>query len=447
MFYRVVRRIRSSLMLSLTLLQLATAPVGAAPDPEAELVLLAQDLSLEIVETGPDHLWTLHLSNLGETPVGVVADPGLLWFEVAVPGRAAPQICRLPEPLWPKATRGRAHIVLAAGERFSRRFDPRFFCFADLEQTLLVPGARVTPHFGWPLEATAPRDKRATRGRPPALTPPFAAWSLEAVSPPEVAPEATEEAGEQSGSAEDARAADARVAEPEIGLKQVTGATLALSPAYARWSQAPPYDSKQELRLLMLAGSDAEDEKNVTVNVGVFNAAGRAQQLYVRRDLLEYEVRGPDGAFQCPPGDLGVPDAASFSTIAPRSTVSFVVRLIEMCPRGGFARPGLYEVSARLDAKWSGQDSGLDAFTGTLATERPALIRVRSGDRSSFLRPALMALPAGGGPAEGGAPAAPAADGAPDGPAPEEAPPDHDGAGAPQEAPAPEAPADATSVE
>jgi hypothetical protein len=284
------------------------------------------------------------------------------------------------------------------------------------------------------------------------------AWALDAQSAPLPESQPQPQTEELREPASDANVTEPRVTDPDVGLKQVTGATLALSPAYAGWSQAPPYDAKQELRLLMLAGSDAEDEKNVTVTIGVFNSTDRAQQLHVRRDLLEYEVRGPDGAFVCPPGDLGVPDAASFSTIAPKSTESFVVRLIEMCPRGGFARPGLYEVQARLNAKWSGQDSGLDAFTGTLATERPALVRVRSGDRSSFLRPALMALPAadaaeGGGLRllPGGAPTEPAGDGAQDGPAQEDAPPDHDGAGAPapapEEVPAPEAPADGTSVE
>jgi hypothetical protein len=448
MFYRVLCR-TGAVLLASTLLQPALLRrAEAAPDSGAALAGLTRNLQLEIVETGPDQLWTLHLSNVGDSPIGVVADPGLLWFEVTVPG-AAPQTCRLPEPLWPTSMRRRAQMVLAPGERFSRRFDARFFCFADLQQRLLVPGARVTPHFGWPVEnqTTDLKTKRPAAASP--VAPPFVAWPIALGTPASAPSETSEEPSEHSSEAQEAEAL-ARV--PNEGLKHVLGASIELSAAYARWSQATPRDMKQSLRLIMLEGSDAEDERNVTITVGLSNPTGVPQQIVARRDLLEYEVRGPDGVFECPPGDAGPPDYPSFSTLPAQSTERFVVRLLEMCPRGGFARPGLYEVHVQLHAKWSGVDLGLDAFTGTLTADRPAMVRVRSGDRSSFLRAPLV-LAAGAGAAEGeprrrsrgDAPN----DGAQEAPAQDDAPGDHDSPGAPDETPAPgpAAPGDGTSVE
>ena len=91
--------------LALPLAALLASPARAAPDSGDALIALARDLELSITENGPDQPWTLHLHNRGTTPMGVMADPGLLWFEIAVPGAPAPLTCRLPEPLWPKGMR------------------------------------------------------------------------------------------------------------------------------------------------------------------------------------------------------------------------------------------------------------------------------------------------------------------------------------------------------
>jgi hypothetical protein len=456
MFYRVVSQ-TGAVLLGLTLLYPALPrSAGAAPDPDsgAALANLTQNLQLEIVETGPDQLWTLHLSNAGASPIGVMADPGLLWFDISVPGQTTPQTCRLPEPLWPTGMRRRAQMVLAPGERFSRRFDPRFFCFADLDQRLLVPGARVTPHFGWPVQAQQPAPKAQRQTSAPSVAAPFVAWPIAAGTPAAAPAESSQELTEPSAEAQEAEAL-ARL--PTEGIKHVVGASIELSTAYARWSQATPRDMSQSLQLVMLAGSDAEDERNVTITVGLSNPTGVPQQVVARRDLLDYEVRGPDGVFECPPGEAGPPDYPSFSTLPPQSTERFVVRLLEMCPRGGFARPGLYEVYVRLHAKWSGVELGLDAFMGTLTADRPAMVRVRSGDRSSFLRAPLVLATGAGGEQEaprrrtrGGEPGADApADGSQESPAQDEAPADHDGTGAPDEAPppAPPAPGNGTVIE
>jgi hypothetical protein len=406
-----------------------------------------------------------------------MADPGLIWFEVAVPGRGKSEICRLPEPLWPKAIRRKALVVLRPGEVFSRRFDPRFFCFAELEQKLLVPGAKVTPHFGWPEDTQVVWNGGKRRVQTLPTRAPFVAWALPAEpAPPEEPAEAAApatkqgeqgEQGEQGnepepGRAEDETSADAEAQAPPPrpftpleGLKLLDGATLTLTSAYGAWSEPEPRSKLHELALLMLGGSDAEDERSVTATVGVYNGAPVTHQIFLRRELFEYDVVGPEGRFSCESSEVGSPDFASFTTLAPGKAEAMVVRLIEVCPRGAFARAGLYEVRARLHAKWSGQGLGLDAFIGLLETHRPTLVRVRSGDRSAFFR-STGPMVAGDGAAD--APNAPGgagleleapADGTQEAPLPGEAPADHEPPAGVEELPPPEAPAppEGTNVE
>lgn len=418
-------------------------------DPEAALLTLARDLELSVTEVGPDQPWTLQLHNRGAAPIGVMADAGLLWFEVAVPGKAT-QTCRLPEPLWPRAMRRRAELVLPAGERFQRRFDPRFFCYADLVQTALVPGAKITPHFGWPHEtrSVVVNKRRVQQPAPPRA--PFVAW-LPPAPPPEAAAQQREDAEEaptpppaeldghstRGASSDDGELAEASWQPPTEGVKNVTGTAFVLSPEYGKWS-APAPPAPDGLVLAMLAGSDAEDKRGAVVTLGIGNNSDEPQAAVVRRELLSFDVVGPDGELECPVGEMGPPDSASFSTLAPGASQRFVVRLIEKCPSGSFSRPGLYEIHATWHSKFSGQGLGIDAFVGAVSSERPALVRVRSGERPSFLRAAPMV--ARGAPPAGGEVPPDGAQEAPLPPGPDEAPADHEGLPAPEDGLAPDAP-------
>jgi hypothetical protein len=452
--------IRLTAVLAASIAWGSPAAASAAPDATAEsLAELAQDLVLELVEHGPGELWTMHVTNTGKSPIGIVADPALLWFEVAVPGKALPVVCRLPPPLWPKSIRQRAVTQLQPEERFSRRFDARFFCFDDIRQSVLVVGARVTPHFGWAPETkeTRVKGKRTLVTLPPRA--PFVAWSVPAPEPESDVPETGEEgqAPVEPG-AEGAPPADPGAIalesgepepwdEPKDGLKFISGAAVVLAPEYEVWSPPRTTSDAEGPQLHMRAGSDAEDERGALVTIALSNASSEPEQIFFRRDLVTYHVTGPDGVFECAPNEIGAPDFASFTTLAPKGSEPMVVRLIEMCPRSALARPGLYEIRASFVSRWSGQALGLDAFVGTIETEHPALLRIRSGEQPSFLRAApLMSTPVAGmvnpltgPPAEGAAPA----EGG-EAPAEEAPPPDHQ---APMEAPAPEAPADGTTVE
>jgi len=391
------------------------------------------------------------VTNTGTAPIGVVADPSLLWFEVAVPGKALPVTCRLPPPLWPKTTRRRAVTQLHPGERFSRRFDPRFFCFEDIRQKVLVVGARVTPNFGWPLETKEVRvkGKRTTVTLPP--RPPVVAWALPA-APVEGAAGAPSEPLAEGGALPsgsvplESDESEPAWEEPEEGLKYASGAAIVLAPSYAAWAPLSAGES-EGLQLRMRAGSDAEDERSANVTIAVANGSSKTEHIFVRRELVTYHVVGPDGSFDCSPNEVGPPDSASFTRLAPRANDLMVVRLVEMCPRSALSRPGLYEVTASYTSHWSGQAFGLDAFVGTLTTPYPALIRIHSGDQPSFLRAAPIAASGAAvganNPAPNAAEGEAPADGNADAPAEEVAPPDHEPA---MEAPAPEAPADGTTT-
>jgi hypothetical protein len=429
----------------------SAAASSSAPGSEDGLATLTRDFALTVTEDGPNQPWTITLANRGNEPLGFIADPGLLWLDVTLPGRA-PQSCRLPAPLRPSAMQRKSVLVLNPGEQYSRRLDPRFFCFSELGQGLLVPRAKVTPYFGWSREPVLNRSKpRAGKGAASAASaatkadqPPFVAWRLEGA-----AASSTTAPPEPSGSEEEAAepqlgGADASWHTPAEGLKFIQGASLELPDSYASWMGSARRDATHELELVLLAGSDAEDEHNAMVTFGLLNSQARSQQIFVRREVLEYDVQGPDGYFECPASETGPPDFASFSTIAPHGAERAIVRLFEVCPRRSFSRPGLYEVRAKLAAKWSGQELGLDAFVGQLETAQPVYVRVRSGDRSSFAR---LVVPPAGAPGPAAAPGAALAEPGQEAAPAEEAPdnvnmPDEQQPAAPEQpaAPGPENP-------
>jgi hypothetical protein len=277
----------------------------------------------------------------------------------------------------------------------------------------LVPGARITPHFGWPPQTTQVRKggKRVTEVLPPG--PPFVAWPAPELPAEPAAPPVTESAAPgaaNSGAAPTptpeapSKPLDlstpetpdgvepATASPPREGLKSLNGPTFVLSDAYAPWSAPDPALGSDDIHVRMVAGSDAEDDKSATITVAIVNGTNTAQQLFARRELFDYVVTGPEGEFECNAFEIGSPDFASFSTLAPGASQSMVVRLIEMCPRSGLMRPGVYAVRARFEAQWSGSGLGLEAFTGRLEAQRPALVRVRTGDRSSVLRAANTIL-------------------------------------------------------
>jgi hypothetical protein len=330
-----------------------------------------------VVERGPGKRWLLALLNQGEEPVRVIADPRLLWFEVAVPARRTKKTtCRLPGELFPARVEHRVEVVLEPGQAVADSFDPRLYCFAAGGQTALVPGALIEPHFGWPV-----KDKpahRAGKKKPAPPAPPFVATPATVVEGPNARVPSQDELCD----------------DPEAGcVKELTGESFALRSEYKAWASAR-LEADQKLRddpgpvaLELTQGSDAAAERHATVTLKLKNRTERPLSVYFRRELVSFEIVGPDGALTCDPEpDLRSPDRQAFERLRKGGSISVVSRLVELCPSGTMARPGIYLVHARFDATQRGEQYDLDAFVGRVVSLSPAAVRVRTGELP-FLRP------------------------------------------------------------
>ncbi len=358
-------------------------------------------VKLTVTQHGPELPWRYQLTNHGEHPVVVVADPRLLWFEVEVPGkRTKRRTCRLPEGLFPKAPDRDFAILLRPGDTFEQRFDPRLYCFAAGGQTELVAGSVVHPRFGWPRVYTTSW-QRGKAVKTEKLSAPFV------VSPPE--PPRAERASAPSRRAGAAAEGATKIKRPtpslSTHLRALEGQGFGLKSAYASWSkdalpggalsgasadsQADEDDpfSPPTPELTAVVGSDAEAERTATITIQLKNPSReRALSVFFRRELLSFEVMGPDGLRSCEPEPRSrAPEAQAFTTLGPGKSIQVVSRLVELCPRRTFDRPGLYLVRARLDARTRGDDAGVDAFTGRVVAATPASVRIKSGEKRFVL--------------------------------------------------------------
>jgi hypothetical protein len=327
-------------------LLLVGLPAHAAPDHPS--------IALEVSEKGPNLPWTLVIRNDGAEPVRLVADPRLLWFEVDAPGNKKTQVCRLPAGLFPPKPAKDHEVVLKPHDRVTSKFDPRFQCFAAGGQSLLVPGAVVKPRFGWP-EKTKTTWKKGKRVEVPVAQPP--PYVAQAVDRPAV--------------------------------KLLRGEPWALRSSYAAWARAGlAADGEPEgpLELKLTRGSDADVELSTEIAFTVRNRSRETQRVFLRREFITFEVISQDAAVTCDPQpDARAPDPQEFVTLRPGGSSSLSSRLVELCPRGTFARPGLYLVHARFDAKESGDEFDVNAYVGRVSTSRPITIRIRKGDEKPRL--------------------------------------------------------------
>jgi len=399
-------------------------------------------LRFEVVENGPRSGWAMALVNRGSEPLIVAADPSLLTIEVLPPpdpkpNRWAkpkkPRVCRLPPELRREKVVGEFEIVLLPGEGVVEAFDPRLYCLPEQGISPFVAGARVSARFGF-----APKTKVVWKGgrheEPlPEQPPPFVAV---VTTPAEVeARERAEEAKDQAEAEEDKRhgrrhqrhgrhrhprhdhdgkrggppdagaaqtdagalpeatvaidaggpassdagvaAGDAgAVAEPVRGVKELVATPVELGSDYA----PPPPEKHDSLELELVQGSDALARPNVTVTFKLTNHEKIARRIYVRRELVSFQVTGPDGTTTCDPQpDERAPDRQAYTLLNANGSISLTSRLAELCPDDTFLRPGLYVVEGQLDAFAPGTEHGFDAFVGKLASSHAVVVRVRSG--------------------------------------------------------------------
>ncbi len=415
-----------SFIASLSLLATAvTTPVVALADapPESSQVAqldevereLSDSLELSVLESGPYLPWTIRVTNKGQRHISVATDPRLLWFEATVPGKKKTQDCRIPDEMRPKRAEEQSLVTLAPGELYELRIDPRFYCFEEGDQSLLVPGTHLTPHLGWPENVKKVWRKGKLVELRQEQSAPFVAKLAEAPPPePPGPPPLGKQAAAKLAEAEDAddssnEPTDAQEATPEDssetaetdatigtpdsslteferkqGLKQIAGRGLALSPRYIAWASTKLDNEKGDkapLSLEVTRGSDSREARDARVTVKLTNRGKTSKTVFARREHLTFLLLGPDGIVTCPaPDEERAPDGQAFTRLSPGKSISLVTRILEFCDNEYLDRPGFYLVAAEMDLTDDGSAVGVDAYAGKLFSTKLRPVRVRTGE-------------------------------------------------------------------
>lgn len=328
--------------------------------------------------------WRLKVENTGDVPVRIAADPRLLVLEVTPPAGFVDEAaaakakaarkkveppkavrCELPADARPSTDEGH-ELVVPAKRSWSATFDPSFYCFGARERAMLVSGATVTAHYGWP----APPLKATTRGRtkPVAPAPPFVAAPVGAAIG-KVAPSKDLEA-------------------TAFALSE----NVASAPAAAAGTTPTPPGSAS-LVVSMPASQDAARGAEISTTVTVANEGDKAAILLFRAETLRFTVAGPAGSVSC--GNtrpIDSPIRELYSTLGVKGRSSIALLITAMCPADTFDEPGLYRVTPVLDTtNASARSIGLKSWDGTATGKAATLLRVRSARRpaTTTTRPAL----------------------------------------------------------
>jgi hypothetical protein len=407
----------------------ALEQVASPPNDLGVVVAVAQRAS--------DLRWLLAIQNRGEQPVSLVALPELLTFEVVPKDRPAepapappstPKWGKKPPPpppqIWcgevPKTASADSRITLLPSEMLVHVFDPRSYCDSS---DVLEQGATIKARYGFPLETKKVwrKGKLTEETLPPkpplAFEPAPPVQTLPAAPPPAAA---TTTATTTTGEGAEGTPAPVlelkhveapafvldetypleRIAplgriEPPGAADSPTAAAAAAAAAQAADGDATPAEADPEatapkppppppLTLTIRPMGATTNPGFNTVTVTAKNTSGSSMRLFLRRELISYQVTGPSGPTTCrmTPG-ARAPNPPAYSSLAAGASVSLTTRLAEACPKGTFDAPGSYTVFARVDAQNDGREHGFVAFTGTAITQQPTTLTVRgSGNQS-----------------------------------------------------------------
>lgn len=323
--------------------------------------------------------WKLHVENTGDVPVRIAADPRLLVLDVtppadfvdptvktkrpgsAKPAEPKPVRCVLPQDARPATDEGH-DLVVPAKRSWSAIIDPLLYCFAAHERAMLVTGATMTAHFGWP----APPSKQGAHAKPVAPTAPFVAAPVGAAVG-KLAP------------------AKDLVSAPITLTETVAGATPSAGAAAAGTSALPPLPhGSAPLVVSMPASLDLARGNEVSSTVTVSNEGEKPVVLLFRPEMLRFNVAGPAGSVAC--GATRAVDAPLrelYSTIGAKARASLSILVNAVCPADTFDEPGIYRVTAILDtSEASGRPVGLKTWDGEVEAHSPMLLRVRNPRRA-----------------------------------------------------------------
>jgi hypothetical protein len=339
---------------------------------------------LEITPRPAGELWLLAVVNRGTEPAKVLFDMRRLTLALEAAEdpdkprpkwkkKPAPKVCRLPDgfggPLQDDTTQS-----LEPGEGLVQTFDPRLYCISSNGESLLATGQQVTAKLGFAPKPPRVIWKQGKRTEAPsAQSAPFVA------EPAVAAPGVTEQPAKVDP-------------EHDPRVKQLVASELTLTPELT--AAEAEEDPSLPLQLRLVRGSDAATELTTTAVVEV--RAKQKTTLYFRRELVSFTVHGPDGIRGCDPQpDDRAPDRQAYSVLGAGHSISATSLLTELCPKYTFGRPGLYLVTARLDAERDGSEFGLAAFTGRLESRREALVRIRTGELPALPPPEPLRVKVG----------------------------------------------------
>jgi hypothetical protein len=350
----------------------------------------AHGLRFEVVEIGPNAPWGFAVVNRGTETMSVVFDPRLLALEVQAPHDPKakrppkPRVCRLPEELRPARADLGYPQQLAPGQGIVEAFDPRLYCLPEQGVSPLVAGARVSATLGWPRKTKLVWRRGKRIEEVPPQVPPFVATvAAPADADGGVAAPLDGGPGPDAGDAGPSgeivmtdRGSAPVVA--ELGIKELRATPFELGGDYAPPAKTP----SAGLAFALTQGSDAATASSATVTAKLSNHGSTTERVFFRRELVSLEVSSVDGTTPCEPEpDDRSPDRQAFTALAPGGSISVTSRLAEVCPQETFSRPGLYLVRGAFRATIDGSEFGLEAFVGELSAERPAVVRIRKGER------------------------------------------------------------------
>lgn len=404
------------------------ALANASADP-------ALGLAVALVDRAADLPWILAFENRGSSAVELAADPKLVRFEVLPPEPPAPPavdatetaaatttkkkpVVAAPKPPvavvcgakeLPKTVSAESRLRIEPGQVLTYSFDPRPLCDDPL---VLQKDARVTLTYGFPLakkkvwsggkmsevEAAPAAPYVATSS---ASSAPTATSSSSTTSTSSATSSSTSTSSATSSSSTESTASSVKVLAPPafvLGETYPLDRVEPLAPATTadaagKGSETSPTDPAIEgagsedgarsaerpvpppppltLDVKPLGTTSEVDETTVTVTVT--NRTRESMRLFLRRELIVYEVLGPTGALTCRMHPaMRAPDGASFDQLGAGSSRSLTTRVAEACPPNTFAAPGTYAVSARLEARERGEEYGYKAFVGNARSGLPA---------------------------------------------------------------------------
>jgi hypothetical protein len=351
--------------------------------------LAAAPLVVSVIPGAGGGPWKLRVENTGDVPLRIAADPRLLVLDVTPPAgfvdptmktkRAAkvqepkPVRCVLPDDARPSTDEGR-DLVIPSKRSWSTNVDPLFYCFGARERAMLVSGATVTAHFGWPAARVLP----IARPKPIAVAPPFVAAPV----------------GAAVGKVAPAKALVAAPITLTEGVAPARPATPAPDTTAAGATALPALPpGSASLVVSMPDALDVARGIEIASTLTVVNDGDKAAVFLLRAEMFRFTVAGPAGSVAC--GTTRAVDAPIrelYSTLAPKGRASIGVLVNALCPTDTFDEPGIYRVTPTLDtSEASGRAIGLKTWDGEARGRSPLLLRVRSSrrPRTSTTRPAL----------------------------------------------------------